>query len=157
MFDLTSSKLLILGIVALLVVGPKDLPMLLRTVGRYLGVIRRHAADFRAQFDEAMRQSELDQIQKEFSSMQENVNKSVMDAEAGFKNEMASVQSDVDGALGASEPAGQAIVTQGEADKALEAPKPGLEEPAQLPEPVAEPVAVPVVAHPGVEHMKSGA
>jgi sec-independent protein translocase protein TatB len=158
MFDLTSSKLLILGIVALLVVGPKDLPMLLRTVGRYLGVIRRHAADFRAQFDEAMRQSELDQIQKEFSSLQENVNKSVMDAEAGFKNEMASVQSDVDGALGTSEPVGgHPVVAEREADKALEAPKPGVEETAQLPEPVAEPVAVPVVAHPGVEHMKSGA
>ena len=44
MFDITSSKLLILAIVALLVVGPKDLPLLLRTIGKYMGVIRRHAA-----------------------------------------------------------------------------------------------------------------
>ena len=60
MFDLSSSKLLILGIVALIVVGPKDLPILLRTIGKYVGMIRRQAAEFRSQFDEAMRESELD-------------------------------------------------------------------------------------------------
>ena len=65
MFDITSSKLLILGIVALLVIGPKDLPALLRTIGKYMGIIKRHAADFRAQFDEAMRESELEQLKKE--------------------------------------------------------------------------------------------
>jgi sec-independent protein translocase protein TatB len=62
MFDITSSKLLILAIVALIVVGPKDLPILLRTVGKYLGVIRRQAAEFRQQFDEAMREAELDHL-----------------------------------------------------------------------------------------------
>ena len=41
MFDFTSSKLLILGIVALLVMGPKDLPALLRTIGKYVGIIKR--------------------------------------------------------------------------------------------------------------------
>ena len=65
MFDITSSKLLILGIVALLVIGPKDLPALLRTIGKYMGIIKRHAADFRAQFDEAMRESELDELKKD--------------------------------------------------------------------------------------------
>jgi sec-independent protein translocase protein TatB len=65
MFDITSSKLLILGIVALLVIGPKDLPALLRTIGKYMGIIKRHAADFRAQFDDAMRESELAELKKE--------------------------------------------------------------------------------------------
>lgn len=69
MFDLTSSKLLILAIVALIVVGPKDLPILLRTVGKYLGVVRRQAAEFRAQLDEAMREAELDQVKKEFDKV----------------------------------------------------------------------------------------
>jgi sec-independent protein translocase protein TatB len=64
MFDITSSKLLILGIVALLVIGPKDLPALLRTIGKYMGIIKRHAADFRAQFEEAIRESELDQLKR---------------------------------------------------------------------------------------------
>ena len=65
MFDITSSKLLILGIVALLVIGPKDFPALLRTIGKYIGIIKRHAAEFRAQFDEAMRETELDQLKKD--------------------------------------------------------------------------------------------
>jgi sec-independent protein translocase protein TatB len=69
MFDITSSKLLILAIVALIVVGPKDLPILLRTVGKYLGVIRRQAAEFRQQFDEAMREAELDHLKKEFEDV----------------------------------------------------------------------------------------
>jgi sec-independent protein translocase protein TatB len=69
MFDITSSKLLILVIVALIVVGPKDLPVLLRTVGKYLGVVRRHAADFRAQLDEAIREAELEDLKKDFESV----------------------------------------------------------------------------------------
>ncbi len=73
MFDITSSKLLILAIVALIVVGPKDLPILLRTVGKYLGVIRRHAAEFRGQFDEAMREAELDGLKKEFENVSREV------------------------------------------------------------------------------------
>ena len=67
MFDITSSKLLILGIVALLVIGPKDLPALLRTIGKYMGIVKRHAADFRAQFEDAIRESELDQLKKDES------------------------------------------------------------------------------------------
>jgi sec-independent protein translocase protein TatB len=73
MFDITSSKLLILAIVALIVVGPKDLPILLRTVGKYLGVIRRQAAEFRQQFDEAMREAELDHLKKEFENVEREV------------------------------------------------------------------------------------
>lgn len=79
MFDITSSKLLILAIVALIVVGPKDLPILLRTVGKYLGVIRRQAAEFRSQFDEAMREAELDQLKKEFENVSREVH-ATMDA-----------------------------------------------------------------------------
>ncbi len=69
MFDLTSSKLLILAIVALIVVGPKDLPILLRTVGKYLGIVRRHANEFRAQLDEALREAELHDLKKEFDDV----------------------------------------------------------------------------------------
>ena len=69
MFDITSSKLLLLGIVALLVIGPKDLPALLRTVGKYMGIIKRQAAEFRAQFDEAMRESELADLKKDVENI----------------------------------------------------------------------------------------
>jgi sec-independent protein translocase protein TatB len=69
MFDLTSSKLLLLGIVALLVIGPKDFPALLRTIGKYVGIIRGHAKEFRAQFDEAMRESELADLKKDVENI----------------------------------------------------------------------------------------
>lgn len=71
MFDLTSSKLLILAVVALLVVGPKDLPALMRTIGRYMGMIRRQANEFRAQFEDAMRESELSDLKKEVEQLGE--------------------------------------------------------------------------------------
>ena len=77
MFDITSSKLLILAIVALIVVGPKDLPVLLRTVGKYLSIVRRHAADFRAQLDEVMREAELDDIKKEFDNFGRDMHASI--------------------------------------------------------------------------------
>ena len=83
MFDITSSKLLILAIVALIVVGPKDLPVLLRTVGKYMGIIRRHAADFRAQLDEAMREAELDDIKTEFDNLGREMHASIEDSAAG--------------------------------------------------------------------------
>ena len=91
MFDFTSSKLLLLGIVALLVIGPKDLPALLRTLGKYMGIIRRHANEFRAQFDEAMRDSELEALKKEV----ETIGK---DAEASIRSAEQTVQSEVDAA-----------------------------------------------------------
>ena len=91
MFDFTSSKLLILGIVALLVIGPKELPGLLRTLGKYMGIIRKHANEFRAQFDEAMRDSELEALKKEV----ETIGK---DTEATIRAAEQTVQSEVDAA-----------------------------------------------------------
>ena len=83
MFDITSSKLLILAIVALIVVGPKDLPVLLRTVGKYLGIVRRHANEFRAQLEEAMRETELEDIKKEFDNFGREMHASIEDSAAG--------------------------------------------------------------------------
>jgi sec-independent protein translocase protein TatB len=80
MFDLTSSKLLLLGIVALLVIGPKDFPVLLRSIGKYVGIIRGHAREFRAQFDEAMRESELDQLKKDVEKIASETEASMADA-----------------------------------------------------------------------------
>jgi sec-independent protein translocase protein TatB len=80
MFEISWSELLILGIVTLIFVGPKELPVFLRTIGRYAGVIKRHANEFRAQFDAAMREVELDQMRKEVDAMQASINKEVMSA-----------------------------------------------------------------------------
>jgi sec-independent protein translocase protein TatB len=100
MFDITSSKLLILGIVALLVIGPKDLPALLRTIGKYMGIIKRHAAEFRAQFDEAMRESELEQLKKEVEKVGSETEASIRSAELTVDKELSDARQDVDGLMG---------------------------------------------------------
>ena len=60
---------LIVGIVALIVVGPKDLPLLMRKVGQFMGKVRGMAAEFRASFDELARQSELDELRREVQAL----------------------------------------------------------------------------------------
>jgi sec-independent protein translocase protein TatB len=62
-------EFLVAAIVALIVVGPKDLPMLLRKLGQFMAKVRAMAAEFRASFDEMARQSELDELRKEVEAM----------------------------------------------------------------------------------------
>ncbi|MFI4936500.1 MAG: Sec-independent protein translocase protein TatB [Caulobacterales bacterium] len=62
-------EFIIVGAVALMVVGPKDLPILMRRVGQFVARIRGMAAEFRASFDELARQSELDELRKEVEAM----------------------------------------------------------------------------------------
>jgi len=64
MLDIGWSELLVIAVVAIVVVGPKDLPKLMRSFGHYAGKLRRAASDFQRQFDEAMRESELDEVRK---------------------------------------------------------------------------------------------
>ena len=84
MFEIGWSELLILAIVTLIFVGPKELPVFLRTIGRYAGSVKRQAAEFRSQFDAAMREAELDTMRKEMEAMQASVNAEVMGAKAAF-------------------------------------------------------------------------
>jgi sec-independent protein translocase protein TatB len=104
MFDLTSSKLLILGIIALLVVGPKDLPILLRTIGKYMGMIRKQANEFRAQFDEAMKESELDTLRKEVENVGREAEATMRDAEHSVQKEVDLANSQVDSVIQSSTP-----------------------------------------------------
>ena len=64
---------MILGAVALIVVGPKDLPVLMRKVGQFVARMRAMAAEFRASFDEIARQSELDELRREVEAMRASV------------------------------------------------------------------------------------
>jgi sec-independent protein translocase protein TatB len=64
MFDIGWSELVLIGVVALIVIGPKELPGMLRTVGGAIAKIRRMAGDFQSQFNEAMREAELDEARK---------------------------------------------------------------------------------------------
>jgi sec-independent protein translocase protein TatB len=69
MFDIGWSELLVIAVVAIVVVGPKDLPRMLRTFGNYAGKARKVANDFKRQFDEALREAELDDVRKSVEEM----------------------------------------------------------------------------------------
>lgn len=69
MFDIGWTELLIIAVVAIIVVGPKDLPGMLRSLGRYAGKMKRTAGEFRSQFDDALRDSELDELRSAVSDM----------------------------------------------------------------------------------------
>lgn len=67
--EVGASELIVIAIVALIVVGPKDLPILLRRFGQFMAKLRGMANEFRASFDEMARQSELDDLRKEVEAM----------------------------------------------------------------------------------------
>jgi sec-independent protein translocase protein TatB len=62
-------ELMIIGAVALIVVGPKDLPILMRRVGQFVGRMRAMANEFRASFEDLAHQSELEELRKEVEAM----------------------------------------------------------------------------------------
>ena len=64
MFDIGWSELLVIAVVALIAIGPKELPGVLRNVGHWMGKIRRMAAEFQSQFQEAMREAEMEDLKK---------------------------------------------------------------------------------------------
>ena len=65
MFDFDSGKLLILGLIALIVIKPKDLPGVMRQVGAAIGQLRRMAGEFQGQFRDALREAEFDELKKD--------------------------------------------------------------------------------------------
>lgn len=69
MLDIGWSELLVVAVVAIVIVGPKELPRLMRTFGRYAGKLRRAASDFQRQFDEAMRESEAEEVRKNIENI----------------------------------------------------------------------------------------
>jgi sec-independent protein translocase protein TatB len=73
MFDIGWSEILVIAVVAIVVVGPKELPRMLRSFGKTMGTVRRTANDFKRQFDEALREAEresgLDETRKSLASI----------------------------------------------------------------------------------------
>lgn len=67
--EVGAAELLVIAAIALIVVGPKDLPILMRKVGRFVAQMRSMAAEFRASFDELARQSELEELRREVEAM----------------------------------------------------------------------------------------
>lgn len=71
MFDISWGEMLIIGAVALVVIGPKELPKALRTLGQMTTKLRRMAGEFRSQFDDAIREAEFDDIKRDLRGVDE--------------------------------------------------------------------------------------
>lgn len=129
MFDIGWSELVVIGVVALIAIGPKELPGVLRMVGQWMGKARRMAAEFQGQFNEAMREAEMADIKKSFD-----------DASAAAKdlsptNLLTSLNKDVEDAMKIDqpvmtpttpEPPTPATFVEAETHAAAETPKPAV-------------------------------
>jgi sec-independent protein translocase protein TatB len=78
-FDFDIGKMLVVAIVALAVIPPKDLPRVMRTVGQMMGKMRRMAAEFQGQFMDAMREAEFESVRKELAELNEKATASIAD------------------------------------------------------------------------------
>ncbi|HWP25371.1 MAG TPA: Sec-independent protein translocase protein TatB [Xanthobacteraceae bacterium] len=95
MFDISWGELLIIGIVALVVIGPKELPGVLRTVGQWMAKVRRMATEFQDQFREAMREAELEELKKTV----EDISSSSTTSDASF-DPIGTIRSEFETAVG---------------------------------------------------------
>lgn len=77
MFDIGWSELMLIGIVALIVIGPKELPSVLRTVGRTVTRLRRMAGEFQGQFQEALREADVADMRKEIADVTDSARSSL--------------------------------------------------------------------------------
>jgi sec-independent protein translocase protein TatB len=94
MFDIGWGELVVIGVVALIAIGPKELPAVLRATGQWMGKIRRMANEFQDQFKEAMREAELDDLKKKVDDMTNTA--------GDFTNfdPLGSVRKDIESAVG---------------------------------------------------------
>lgn len=73
MFDIGASELLIIVIVAVLVIGPKDMPLALRTAGRWIGKMRKISGHFRTGLDAMIREAEMEEMEKKWKAQNEKI------------------------------------------------------------------------------------
>jgi sec-independent protein translocase protein TatB len=105
MFDIGWGELLLIGIVALIAIGPKELPTVLRTLGQWMAKLRRMASDFQNQFHEAMREAEMADLKKQVDEMTSQAQSYTnFDPVGEVRREFESAQRQIDGAI-ANQPA----------------------------------------------------
>ena len=116
MFNIGWSEYLVIAVIALIAIGPKELPGVLRMVGQWVGKARKMAAEFQGQFQEAMREAEMADLKKSFDEVKE--------AATGFASGdvMTSLQKDVNAALDMSEIDKPATATETPASDAAAVP-----------------------------------
>jgi sec-independent protein translocase protein TatB len=92
MFDIGWSELVVIGVVALIAIGPKELPGVLRAVGQWVGKIKRMAADFQGQFQEAMREAEVADLKKQF----DDASSAATNFTSGFDNPLENAKNQIE-------------------------------------------------------------
>lgn len=103
MLDVGWTEILVIAIVLIIVVGPKDLPQMLRTFGRMMAKMRGMASDFRQQFDEALREADLDDVRKTIGEAQKlNPLNSIRDAVNPLRQIGDEIKSDLQKATSSS-------------------------------------------------------
>jgi sec-independent protein translocase protein TatB len=95
MFDIGWSELVVIGIVALIAIGPKELPGVLRSIGHWMGKVRRMASEFQDQFREAMREAEVADLKKQFDDAQA----AASNVTAGFDNPLETARREMEKAV----------------------------------------------------------
>jgi sec-independent protein translocase protein TatB len=144
MFEIGWSELLVIAVVALIAIGPKELPGVLRTAGQWIGKIRRMAADFQGQFQEALREAEMEDLKKQVDDL-----KSAADDLSAHYDPLQHVRTEFDDVNKAIEENNRAI--------AEFAAPPASGNPENLPVPAPEHAPVPVEAtHPPAEPAVAG-
>lgn len=152
MFGIDSPELLVIAIVALVVIGPKELPGLLRTWGKWMAQMRGMAAEFRGHVDEMVRQSELDEVKKQLESAQggldlksldptKQIRSAIEEGMAEGEKALAEAKATLDNPLAEPESAPQVAA---EPQPQIEAQAESVEAPISVEAPVsaeAEPVA----------------
>jgi sec-independent protein translocase protein TatB len=132
MFDIGWTELVVIGIVALIVIGPRELPRTLRTIGQMMTRVRRMASEFQGQFNDAIREAELDELRKEAEKL----------TSGGSFDPLATAKSEIEEAFEAADkkPETSSTPRAPEAPPVVEAPKES--QPAEtLSEPKPEPAA----------------
>ncbi len=135
MFDIGWSELVVIGVVALIAIGPKELPGVLRAVGQWVGKIKRMASDFQGQFQDAMREAEVADLKKQF----DDASSAASNFTSGFDNPLESAKNQIEGAF--KEPASPAPETGAAPAATADIPPP-----PDIPAPESAPAAA---EHPG--------
>ncbi|WP_413709401.1 Sec-independent protein translocase protein TatB [Rhizobium sp. Rhizsp82] len=141
MFDIGWTELLVIAVVLIVVVGPKDLPPMLRAFGKMTQRAKKVAGEFRAQFDEALREADLDEVRQTLADAQRlNPANTLRDAMNPLRQMGNDIKADLQNAT--------KVDNKTEVPVSVPAPSMSLPEtpPVVTPAPAAEPVAAPVVA-----------
>jgi sec-independent protein translocase protein TatB len=104
MFDIGWTELLLIAVVAIVVIGPKDLPRAMRTVGQWTTRMRRMAGDFQRQFNEAVREAELEDVKNQVTKLGKidpmaDLKKSLTKADTDLKADLKKVDDSIAGSL----------------------------------------------------------